>query len=451
MLFTYNVFLTLVALLLLPLVGAVVLVRPRYRCGLKQRLGFLPWALRNTLAGSSPFWLHAPSVGEVMATRPFLQGLKQRCPGRKVLVSVLTPTGYEAARARVPEADAVIYFPLDHPLIIRRVLDAVRPQAFFFTETEIWPNFLSTAARREIPTFLVSGRVSAHTLRRFQFFFPRFRRVLDQVALFCMQFEPDARRLRQTGIPLEKVVVTGNFKVDQVREGEETGRRILQVAGLSGRSLFIAASTHRGEEAIVLQVYRRLRTRVPDLLLLLAPRYPQRFTEVEELLRKKGSTYLKRSQMNGTKLEQRVETERREQCLSDSSVSISIEVFLLDTLGELASFYSAARLAFVGGSMVDHGGQSAVEPALAAIPVLFGPYTRNFASLAEELKQEGGAREVRDEESLYQEALRVLTNDQVAQEMGRKAQVVIQRNQGAVARTLEAVFTYFPGGGTWCS
>ena len=444
MLFVYNVLLTLAALLLLPLVGTLVLIRPRYRRGLKQRLGFLPLDLRDNLAGPLPFWVHAPSVGEVIATRPFLQGLKECYPERKVLVSVLTPTGYDAVVAKIPEADAVIYFPLDHPLIAGRVLDAVRPLAFFFSETEIWPNFLCAAARREIPTFLVSGRVSARTLRRFRLFFPLFRRVLEQVSLFCTQFESDARRLRQAGVPVEKVVVTGNFKVDQVREGGKPGGQVLQAAGLAGRPLFIAASTHRGEEEIAVRACQRLRTRVPNLLLLLAPRYPERFTEVEELLKARGCVYVKRSQMNGTKLRRRVETEteRGRQSLSDSSVSI--EVFLLDTLGELASFYPAATLTFVGGSVVDRGGHSAVEPALAAVPVLFGPYTRNFASLAEELKREGGAQEVRDEETLYQEALRVLTDPGVAREMGRKARAVIQRNQGAVARTLEAVLTRLP-------
>ena len=437
MLFVYNVLLMLVAFLLLPLAGTAVLVRRRYRRGLKQRLGFLPSGLRDKLSGPSPFWLHAPSVGEVVATRPFLQGLKQRYSERKVLVSVLTPTGYDAVLAKIPEADAVIYFPLDHPLIVRRVLDAVQPLAFFFTETEIWPNFLCAAARREIPTFLVSGRVSARTLRRFRLFSPLFRRVLEKVSLFCMQFEPDARRLRQAGVPAEKVVVTGNFKVDQIREGGETGKQLLQAAGLAGRPLFIAASTHRGEEEMAVRACQRLRARVPGLLLLLAPRYPERFAEVEELLKERGCAYLKRSQINGTE----------KKTVGAHSLAPVPEVFLLDTLGELASFYPAAALAFVGGSVVDRGGHSAVEPALAAVPVFFGPYTRNFASLTEELKEEGGARVVRDEETLYQQALRVLTDPQVAQEMGRKARTVIQRNQGAVARTLDIVCAHFPQGG----
>ncbi len=421
MLLVYNLLLTLVGLLALPFLGAALLWKPRYRRGLGQRLGLLPSSLRSQLCGFSPFWLHAPSVGEVLAIRPFLQALKDRYPGSKVLLSVLTPTGYETARSRVPEADAVVYFPLDHGVVVRRVLKILQPRAFFFTETEVWPNFLLEAARQGVPTFLVSGRVSARTLRRLRLLGPLFHRVLERVSLFCLQSETDAQRLRQAGVAQDKIAITGNFKVDQVQEGGERGKEVLREAGLASRLLFVAASTHRGEEEIVLRAYRRLRVQVPSALLLLAPRYPERFSEVEGLLKRAGEVYLKRSRME--------HQPKKEEA----------SVFLLDTLGELSSFYSAATLAFVGGSLVNRGGHSVIEPALAGVPVLFGPYMQNLASLVEELKREGGGREVRDEEALYREALKIMSNARLARIMGGRALAVVQKHRGAAERTLGVI------------
>jgi 3-deoxy-D-manno-octulosonic-acid transferase len=238
-----------------------------------------------------------------------------------------------------------------------------------------------------------------------------------------MQTRDDAERLVGAGTPRERVIVTGNFKMDGANEGGDQGQTILQAAGLGGRLLLVGASTHPGEEAILLQVYRRLRATVAHLLLLLAPRHPQRFGEVEEILKTGGYRYVKRSQPPGI-------------------LSADVEVFLLDTVGELSSFYRTAALAFVGGSLVKGpGGHSVIEPALAQVPVCFGPYTRNFTTVVEELTRAGGGFAVRDEEDFYQQALPFLTNAYMRQEAGRRAYEVISRGQGAVERTLAAVLT----------
>ncbi|MCS6925372.1 MAG: 3-deoxy-D-manno-octulosonic acid transferase [Candidatus Binatia bacterium] len=424
----YNVFLSLLILPLLPVAGLALLLTPRYRCGLGQRLGFLPAALRDQLMHRRPVWLHGPSVGEIVATRPFLQALKQALPHIPILLSVQTPTAYAIAPTRLPEADAVIYFPLDHPFVLSRVLRQVAPLAFFFTETEIWPNMLSTLTRRGIPTFLVSGRFSPRALTRSRRLAWVFRPILQNHTLCCMQTTQDAERLIAAGAFPERVIVTGSFKVDATPPGDHQGQAILHAAGLGQRPLLIAASTHAGEEEVLLHAYDMLRTAVPRLVLLLAPRHPQRFPHVEQLLKTKGYRYLKRSQVGTAQGEE-------------------VEVFLLDTLGELVSFYSSATLAFVGGSLVKGpGGHSLIEPALAQVPVCFGPHTQNFAAIAEALVHAGGGCAVPDAQSLCHWALPLLTDSRARREAGWRAYEVVKQGQGAVARTMAAVLQHLQRG-----
>jgi 3-deoxy-D-manno-octulosonic-acid transferase len=420
-LFLYNLLLTLCALPALPFAGAALALRPQYRLGLAQRLWFLPSTVTQRVAGRTPFWVHAPSVGEILATRPFLRALKQTFPQTPLLLSCLTPTAYATACAQLSEADAVMYFPLDHPVCVEKVLGQIRPSMFFFTETELWPNFLSTLARHHIPAVMVSGRFSPRASRRYRWLYFLFRPILRSLTLCCMQTAADADRLIAAGAPANRVVVTGNFKVDNVGAQHVQGSTVLKEAGLASRLLFVGASTHPGEEEILLQVFRQLQSQVPSLLLLLAPRHPQRFAQVESLLSKGGYRYIKRSQMAEIRMQ-------------------NPEVFLLDSLGELASFYPVAALAFVGGSLVKGpGGHSVIEPALAQIPVCFGPYTHNFSSIVEELLHEGGSFVVRDVDSFCQYALPLLRDERARSEMGRHAAEVVHRGQGAVARTLTII------------
>jgi 3-deoxy-D-manno-octulosonic-acid transferase len=420
-LFLYNLLLTSLALPALPFAGLALLLQPRYRLGLTQRLGILPSEISQRLAGRTPLWLHAPSVGEMLATRPFLRALKQAFPGNPVLLSGLTPTAYATAQSKIPEADAVMYFPLDHPVVVGKVLNAVTPAVFFFTETEMWPNFLSALTRRGIPTVLVSGRFSPRALARYRHLRSLFCPIFQDLTLCCMQTRADAERFIAAGACPKRVLTTGNFKVDNVHEGGAHGKEILRQADLADRLLLIGASTHPGEEEMLLAAYRKLCATVPNLLLLLAPRHPQRFPDVERLLNTGGYRYCKRSQLPGTQVP-------------------DAEVFLLDTLGELSSFYPAAAVVFVGGSLVKGpGGHSVIEPALARVPVCFGPYTHNFTTVVEELLQDGGGFEVRDAEGFCQHTLPLLTNARVRQEAGRRAYEVMKRSQGAVERTLAAV------------
>ncbi|MGE0826602.1 MAG: 3-deoxy-D-manno-octulosonic acid transferase [Candidatus Binatia bacterium] len=416
----YNLILTMLALPALPMVATALAVRPRYRLGLSQRLGFIPAEVLERFQGHKPIWLHAPSVGETLATRPFLRKLKERFPGHPLLLSCLTPTAYATVTERVSEADGVIYFPLDYPLFVEAVLSRLAPSLFFFTETEMWPNFLSSLQRHGIPTILVSGRFSVRTQARYRPASFLFAPILARLSLCCMQTQADAERLISAGAKRERVFATGNFKVDGITTGSDVGRQVLTAVGLGDRPLLIGASTHAGEEETLLRAYRLLQATIPHLLLLLAPRHPQRFGEVEALLQTHSYRYLKRSQKD--------------------QVSADVEVFLLDTLGELSSFYSAATLVFVGGSLVrGPGGHSVIEPALAQVPVCFGPYTHNFTTVVEELVHDGGGFIVCDAESLVQTALAVFTDHSLKDKAGRSALTVIRRGQGAVERTMATI------------
>ncbi len=417
----YNALLTMLAVPALPLAGLALAARPRYRLGLSQRLGFVPAEVRESFQSRQPLWVHAPSVGESLATRPFLRELKRCYPASPLLFSTLTPTAQVTVQQQLPEADAVIYFPLDHPLCIWPVLHQLAPAAFFFSETEMWPNFLLMLAQRRIPTFLVSGRFSARAQARYRWLSPLFHPVFRSLTHCCMQTSDDAERLVAAGAHAEQVTVTGNFKMDGVHESSAQGVAILQDAGLASRPLLIGASTHPGEEEFLLQVFRRLQREVPQLLLLLAPRHPQRFAEVARLLTNGHYRFVARSQPLPT----------------DTATA---DVFLLDTLGELASFYPAATATFVGGSLVKGpGGHSVVEPALAHTPVLCGPHTHNFTSVVEQLQQAGGGIIVRTTDDCYQRLLPFFRDPQKARAAGQHAYSVVQQGQGAVARTMTII------------
>lgn len=425
-LFVYNVVLTVLLIVAGPAALMALLLRPRYRVGLRQRLGLLPPSIVRLARQAPAVWLHAASVGELLASRPFLRGLKVCFPNRPLLVSVQTATAYRAATRQCEDADGVFFFPLDYPLVSDRVVRRIRPGVFFFTETELWPNMLSSLARCGVPTLLVSGRFSSRAQRRYAWFAPLFRSVTRNVTAFCMQTAADAERLIAAGAETGRIRVTGNFKVDGVQTGDATGVAVLKKVGLGCRRLLIGASTHAPEEETLLRVVRRLRSRDPAALLLLAPRHPERFAAVEGLLADGGYRYIKRSALPRT-------------------ASPDTEVFLLDTLGELTSFYAGAVLVFVGGSLVPGpGGHSVIEPALAGAPVCFGPHTQNFASSVEALKQVEGGMEIHAADDLYRAALALLTDARTRDETGERARAAIARERGAVERTLAAVLRYCP-------
>ncbi len=283
---------------------------------------------------------------------------------------------------------------------------------------------LASLARRHIPALLVSGRFSRRAQQRYGLLSPVFRPILQSVTACCMQTQEDARRLIAAGADAQRVQVTGNFKVDGANGGGDAGKAILAQAGLDNRPLLIGASTHDSEEAVLLQAARELRGALPHLLLLLAPRHPERFSSVEALLQRQGWRYIKRSARS-------------------APAPPDTEVFLLDTLGELAGFYAAASLVFVGGSLIrGPGGHSMIEPALVGVPVCFGPYTHNFSSIVTALKKAQGGIEIDDAPSLHDAALPLLTDANLRHKTGALARTTIEQQHGAVERTLDVVLQH---------
>ena len=419
--FVYNILLTVLLVCSCPFILIALLLRPDFRVGFTQRLGRLPAHIIRIANSKRPVWVHAPSVGEILATRPFLVELKRAFPDRPLLLSVQTSTGLEAAKTRCPNVDGVFYFPLDHAFVSLSVIRRIRPCLFLFTETELWPNILLGLARHSIPTVLVSGRFSQRTHRRLslaRFIFPR---VLRRISLFCMQTREDADRIISAGATAETVHVTGNFKFDNMTKTDPHAAKLLTHECLSNRIIIIGASTHDPEEKMLIEAFSLLRKKAGNLVLLLAPRHPQRFRQVQDLIENSNYSYIRRSDLNGP-------TPR------------AADIFFLDTLGELAGLYQGAALVFVGGTMKPHiGGHSVIEPGAAGVPVFFGPHTRNFRSIVSNLKQAEGGIQVTDAKSLAVAALPLLLDPALRLDMGRKARMTIERERGATKRTIVAI------------
>ena len=318
----------------------------KYVGTVKQRLGYLP-VLFN-LDGDDSIWVHAVSVGEVLAARSVIAELRQRYPRLRLFLSTTTRAGQELARRNLGEVDGVFYFPFDWAFSTRRVLDVIRPRLFVMIETEIWPNLLRECRRRGISTVLVNGRISYRSFPRYRLVRPFFRRVLADVDRFCVQGDESARRLAELGAESSRITITGSLKFDAL-EVVPPGRgreRVLRFFRISpGRPVLVAGSTLRGEEQSVIRAFNHLRGRGNNPLLVIAPRHPERFVEVERLCQQEGLLTIRRTDLP-------IDAEPR------------ADAVVLDTIGELAEVYQIATVVFVGGSLVPTGDHNILEPAL---------------------------------------------------------------------------------------
>ncbi len=409
----YNLILVLATVILSPYMLFKLATVPKYRGGISQKLGRVRKGVLKVLGGTRPIWVHAVSVGEVMAAHPLVRELRKKYPGRKLILSTVTITGNFTAKQRVPEADAVFYFPFDYPWIVRRVIKKINPAIVLVAETELWPNFFRELERQGIPSALINGRISPRSYGNYLRFRRFFTEVFKNVTLFCMQSDEDAARIRDIGAPPDRVMVTGNLKFDQ----KISTAQQRPVAIAAGRRVITAGSTHRGEEAILIEIFSRLRKKYPDLVLIIAPRHPERFDEVCGLITSAGYECQRRTRLKGPVR----------------------DVVLLDTIGELRAFYSACDIAFVGGSLVKVGGHNLLEPAAMKKPVIFSRYMFNFKEISEALIHAGGGLMVKDKEELYAKLDNLLSDKQLSAAMGEKAFKVIAANSGATARTIDAV------------
>jgi len=387
---------------------------PSYRDRLPERLGFT--AVRFT---TPPIWIHAVSVGEVQAAAALVRALISRYPQHPMLVTTATPTGAQRVRALFGDLVRHAYLPYDLPGAVRRFLDRTTPQLAIVMEREIWPNLYRACFARRIPILLASARISDRSGRRHLRFAGLFRDALACDVTIAAQTEADAERFRALGIPPAAVHVTGNVKFDlEVPEDvRRTGAHIR--AEFAHRPVWTAGSTHEREEDIVLDAHERVRTTRSDALLVLVPRHPNRFDAVKAWLRSRNVRFASRS--------------TREAITADTSV------LLVDTLGELLSFYAAANVAFVGGSLVPIGGHNLLEPAALNRPIITGPHNFNAADIAENFLASGAAVQVESATGLGSAVLDLLTNAARRDQMIARAHAILQSNRGALARLLALI------------
>lgn len=420
----YNILLVLAS----PFILLILLAKKRCRRGFWQRMGGLPRELlQGGHRGSQPvLWVHAVSLGEVVAAVPLVRELHRQYPGHRLVVSTITETGREAVEQRLAEVADHCYAPLDFPWVVARVVDRLNPKAFFFVETELWPNLLRALSRRDVPAILVNGRLSSRSFGRYRLIKPFMKQVLESLALCLMQSERDAERIVALGAQPPCVVRTGNIKFDQPlpsQAGESLTRDLLGLA--HDEELIVAGSTHPGEEEQILACYEALQREFPRLVLLLAPRHIERAAEVEAAVRQRGLAVTRRSRL-----------EQKGQSLTSEG---NPRVLILDTRGELAVVYRYAVLSYVGGTMVPVGGHNLLEPAQWGKPVFFGPHTDHCAEVADLLLRAGGAALARNGEELASQMARLLRDRSALQKMGEAAQQVLSENRGAIGRSLDLI------------
>jgi 3-deoxy-D-manno-octulosonic-acid transferase len=401
----------------------------KYLGSLRQRFGYLPVSFN--LDGEPSIWVHAVSVGEVLAVRPLISELRKRYPSLKLFLSTTTLSGQELARRSVSEVDAVFYLPFDWTFTVRRTLRLAKPRLFIMVETEIWPNLLRECRRRGIKTVLVNGRISSRSFPRYRLIRPFFRRVLADIDRFCVQGEESARRLVDLGAPASRVTVTGSLKFESLHATPTPGRgpeRVLRFFRISpNRPVLVAGSTMKGEEELVVHAFNRFRATLAgaNALLVLAARHPERFADAERICRQEGLSTVRRSELP-------IDAEPR------------ADAVVLDTIGELAPLYQIATAVFVGGSLVPSGGHNILEPAVYGKPIVFGPYMENFSEIAEAFVTNGAAVQVQSDREL-EDAILSLMNDPVRRaRLGAAARALVDANRGARDKTLAAIAQLLP-------
>lgn len=391
--------------------------QPDYNKRLAERLGCYPFKLEKCL------WVHAVSVGEALAAIPLIKALKARYPHLPMLVTTTTPTG--ATRVKTAFGDSVIhaYLPYDLPYAIDRFLINMQPEAAIIMETELWPNLLHACHQKHIPVCLVNARLSEKSAKGYGRIASLTRHMLQELAIIAAHGHADAERFIALGAPRERVIVTGNLKFDLELPDDLISKRdaLRQVLGQE-RFIWIAASTHEGEEDIILAAHKKLREKDAQALLILVPRHPDRFDAIATLSELSFVTARRSLQ---------------QACTSDTGV------YLGDTMGELLLMYAVADVTFVGGSLIPRGGHNMLEPGALAKPILTGPHLFNFAEISELFIVANALTTVTEAESLAAQLIHLRQDNHERAAMGQRARVVMEANRGALAKQLALIETLF--------
>ena len=415
----YSALLALALVLGLPWWILQMIRSGKYRAGLTERFGRVPARLLQQ-PGKPVIWVHAVSVGEVLAIANLLKQLRESNPNHRVVLSTTTLSGQKLARERFGPEN-VFYFPLDFAFAIRPYLKALKPELIVVAETEFWPNFLRLARQSGAKVVVVNARISDRSLPRYRRLKSILSKVLLNVDRFLTQSDIDRGRLIEIGAPPDRVAVAGNLKFDIMppKTTPFLGQLQVSIKQAAAWPIIVCGSTVEGEESVIIEAFRRALKWHPNALLILAPRHPERWEQVADLIRASGLHWWRRTTWQ-----------------TDDPVSSGI--FLLDSIGELAAIYRLATIAFVGGSLVPRGGHNILEPAHYAIPIIVGPHTENFRDIIS-LFTKAGAVDVADTEHFADELLRLLEHEQRRAHLGRHAADVVRANCGATARTLETL------------
>lgn len=391
----------------------------RERLFLRERLGF---RLPGKKDKKPSLWIHAVSVGEVLSLQNLIKKIKERHPDWTIYFSTLTNTGMRVAKEKLVDADFIFFIPLDFTFIIRKFLNVLEPDVFVLAESEFWPNLLREAKRKTDSVLLINGRISPQSFKRYFRFKSFSKKILKNIDLFLVQTENDKEKLEKIGVNPAEVKVVSNLKCEVnlplLTEGELLSlKKNLSIQ--ETKKIIVAGSTRKGEEKKLLVAYTKARSKREDLLLIIAPRHPERFDEVEKICQDFPFKAIKRTHV---------------------SPETQWDILVLDTIGELAQFYALCDAAFIGGSLVPWGGQNLLEPAFYGKPVFFGPHMENFSFLAEKFVQSGGARIVYKEKDLVNMFL--MKNDKFFKKMGKRAKEALNSLKGATEKTLKAIESF---------
>lgn len=420
----YNVLLLVYWATLIPMLIYRLIREEGFYQRIKQSIGFLPDDLKEKISNRHAIWVHAASVGEIVAASPIVREMRKTHPNEIIIVSVVTATGFRMAHQIIKGADGILYFPLDLPYLTDRILTIVKPRAIVLVETEIWPNFLRIAARKNIPVMMMNGRISRRSSSRYRMITFFTRRVLSTIYVFCMQSRIDAQYIIDIGADPNKVIVTGNTKYDQTYGivTDEEKKRYLKELGFDENTypIMIAGSTHKGENVSVYKAFCNIRNHFPGAKLIIAPRYIHQADLIYDEGVKHGVTMVKRSDM-----------------VAGKQIAGSYDGVLLDTIGELGRVYSLGDLIFVGGSLAHIGGHNILEPAAHGKPIVVGPNMFNFVEIFDLLSSRGACVMVRNEEEFIDTCLDILIHPEKAEEMKRHCLEIVEENQGATKKNLD--------------
>ena len=414
MIFLYGLILPVLAITLWWLILLAFIIQPKFRAGFFQKMGFYS----ENKSGKKTVLVHAVSVGEVNAVENLVKRMRKEFPDDYIVLSTVTKTGQEVAHNKLKDyTDEIIYFPYDFFFSVIACLKAVKPDKIVIAETEIWPMFSYIANLMRIPLILVNGRISPTSYngyRQLKFFFSE---VLSWFSQILMQTEGDKERIINIGAPVEKTEVMGNLKFDIEKNlSEDEKNNLKEQVKIGNNRLFVVASTHRGEDEIALSVFRHIKQKHADAKLLIAPRHPQRYEQVEDLLKKEKYPYSKRS-LNG-----------------DFGAN---DIIMLDTMGELSKFFSLGYLAFIGGSFSNTGGHNPLEANIWGVPVISGPTVFNFKDIYKLLSREGVAKIVQTEEEFIDTALNFYEDTMLHDKVSADCKRIFDNSRGAIDFTIE--------------